>query len=356
MDEIWPRFKKCLGMPKLLKTSASEVILERGLDGIRALSTDKRRVITSTLDGSSYGIDAGIQYSIPYDHPMFNESEVNTWSLSPKKESLRLDLKLVGGHKNSDFRKKAIPFRFEDKLDYVLLSSVSKSDFLYVLDSLEVSANVKDTKTEDEARINALFFRQGDAFTINRHMASVVDFKSTMNWSIPSLDFAVVRGFVDRLSSESIVYIYKSEEYLKIQQDNTTLYLQRLLSKEPGFTSPDGVYDYEFQVNSSVLKSYVKWSDYNADASSYFIFEFEGNKCSIKTKYKDLGEFEGIVGNGKFSANLPNKLLVNTIEYLHAGVVRMRFGHSKHPTIFNMSQVNPDNSLERNIYLQTVKL
>ena len=104
------------------------------------------------------------------------------------------------------------------------------------------------------------------------------------------------------------------------------------------------------------LKSIVKWSEYNADASSYLTLVFSQEECEFKTKYKTLGAINGINPGSSFEVSLPSKNFVNLVEYLSGSKVFLRYSHAKLDTIFNLHSLNAETGRAFDHYIQSVKM
>lgn len=357
MDNLeWKTFKKALGFPKLLKSGLPEVLIDAYGGSMRLMSSEKRRVLITLVDNLGINIHPGIQYSIPYDHPLFGETDVDSWTVDVKKDGMKFCLQSNVGYKTTDIRKKSKPHGFDVSEEWDLVADTKKEDFLNVLDHLEASASVKDTKTEEDARINAVYFRPSFSFSINRHTASVAPAVALKTFSIPSLDYSVIRSFVDKLDNNENVKIYQSPSYMKIGQDRYWLYLTRIASREPNFSRLEDNFSFKFTTSVSALKSLVKWSEYNAEASSYMTLHMENDQCEFKTKFKSLGSIKGKIHGEPFSVNLPSKGFVSLIEYLYGEEVNLNYSHVKMPTIFNLSTNIDGASSSQDHYIQSVRL
>jgi len=354
-DLDWKQFKKNLQLPKLLKAGVPEVVLQADSGVLKMSSYEKRRLIEVKIPLGGTKWPEGCQYAIPYDHPIFNESEVQEWSFEGKKDILKFTFVSHGTKKVTDIRKKSKPVEFKLPRDWEDLAIVTKSKLLQVLDHLEASASVKDTKSEEDARINAIFFRPSLSYSINRHTASVTDGISKKNFSIPSLDFLTIRSLVDRLDSGTEISISRSEQYLRVSQGDICLYMTLVNSREPNFTKLSEKYLYTFKTQVSDLKSLVKWSEYNADASSYLTLEFDRDICEFKTKFKTLGTISGVGGDSKFTVNLPSKGFVGLVDYISGEEVRLRYSHEVMNTIFNVHVRDDITGFGYDHFIQTVK-
>lgn len=351
----WKHFKRGLQIPKLLKSGIPEVLIQENERGLKISSYEKRRMVEVVIPSTSVNLPHGVQYSISFDHPLFNESDVESWSIEPKKDILKFIFKNNGSTKVTDIRKKAKPVDVTIPTDWVEVASVNKACLLRSMDHLEASANVKDTKSEEDARINAVFFRKDLSFSINRHTASVTDGLASVDFSIPSLDFAVIRGFVERLDHNGDVSISKSKNYMRVGQGDIFLYTTLINSREPNFSRLNDKYLFNFETKTSDLKALVKWSEYNAEASSYLTLEFKGASCEFKTKFKSLGEISGINKSSPFTVNLPSKGFVGLMDYLEGDIVNLRYSHEAMSTIFNLNVSDSSGVSSYDHFIQTVK-
>jgi hypothetical protein len=352
----WRLFKKYLNIPKLLKSGTPEVLIQKTDSGISISSSERRRVVKIEIPASDLVIPEGVQYSIAFDNPLLNENDVNSWNMVAKKDTLKFEFISDSGKKVTEIRKKAKPVAFNAPMVWELLQKFSKSDITRILDHLEASASVKDTKTEEDARINAIFFREDGSFSINRHTASVSKGVGEKRWSLPSLDFSSVRAFIDRCDSDQMIRFEDGKEYIRVGYENFWLYLTKVVSREPNFAFLEDKYLYEFNTTVDALKSIVKWSEYNADASSYLTLGFNQDECEFKTKYKTLGTIKGTNVGSVFEVSLPSKNFVNLVEYLSGKDVSLRFSHEKLNTIFNLHSIDGETGRLFDHYIQSVKM
>lgn len=352
----WRLFKKYLNIPKLLKSGIPEVLVQKMDSGISISSCERRRMVKIEIPASDLVIPDGVQYSIAFDNPLLSENDVNSWNLVAKKDTIKFEFFSDSGKKVTEIRKKSKPVNFKVPLVWELLQEFNKLDITRIMDHLEASANVKDTKTEEDARINAIFFREDGSFSINRHTASVAKGEGEKQWSLPSLDFSSVRAFIDRCDSDRTIRFEDGNEYIRVGYENFWLYLTKVISRKPNFSFLEDKYLFEFETTVDALKSIVKWSEYNADASSYLTLAFSQEECEFKTKYKTLGTINGINPGSSFEVSLPSKNFVNLVEYLSGSKVFLRYSHAKLDTIFNLHSLNAETGRAFDHYIQSVKM
>lgn len=377
-----PKFKfapedlrRCFAIAKIVKPQTNDLCLRFASNRLILFSADKRRFVRAEtfadpLDKIPDGYISDDFY-ITVDRTALFDSDLDSVTINVNDKSLSIHThnseqirQATLKKRSTSSRRPPIPPRpvAGDSL------SVSVSDFDLLLKQVSCSAMVRETKTEEDMRINQVHFYkdQGCAISNARYYGSIAflpTFRSDI--SLVSNDVPIVKGFLAKCGSDS-VSIFQDSARLYLEDPRTGSVLA--LSKVNGNRPPLSVTD-----RSKFRTLVVADQEKLAQSLEWALLALEGTqRVSVRTTRSTVdgkeGNLELQAGNQELSkipisiiegdgiqGDFPARFLASIIRYIGGGEVAIRYGHPDAPTILELSQ-HPDRDPVRAYhYLQGMK-
>jgi hypothetical protein len=225
------------------------------------------------------------------------------------------------------------------------VSEVDAGEFARLLRVVGCSALVKETKTEEEMRVNQVHFNPelNCASSNARYHASMVKLDGmALDISIVGSDIPLIRSFCSKLSGNVGLYHDKNRLYVVDLETESVFVMGRVAYSGSSFAAPTQDFGIEILINRSHLIDGLEWALAALNGTQRLSCEVNGREM----KMSNGGEIFSIPvslnrGTG-FKADMPAKYLRSITSHLDSDNILMRFGHPDHPTLLEMSNVNED--------------
>lgn len=343
-------FKTGLAMAKLIKPEAKEDYCFKFLpDSLVIFSHDKRRYVRASIPceaevGDEFESDEF--YLLPDRTALFDTdlenitASINAKSLSIKVhgdgQSRQANLK----RRSSRSRRPAVPGFPES--EYV---SLGRKEFESALHQVSCSALVKETKTEEDMRINQVHFypEQNCLLSSSRYYGSLVYLNDAigLDTSIVSSDVPTIRGFLSKMKGESVQACQDDRNFSVIDPDTQSfLSVGKVATKKPEFNvlDKDG-FKTCLQINLKSLLKNLEWALLAIEGTQRLGFQAEGDSVKLFNNKEELGEVPVEFKSGdKLEADFPVRFLHMMVKHLSNDPL-LYYDHEKSPTILGITQV-----------------
>lgn len=340
------QLKKLINTTKIVKPMSGDYVLKVSDGKLHLCSSDKRHI--------SYSV-------VQCDAPRSFESEdayLSTDRLSiiePKSDSVTFNFADTGltvkqGDKSATIRKRSDASK-KKRIRYCLPDknfSINSKKFDSILKAAGVSASVKDTKTEEQMRINQVHFYSKDHAIVSnsRFYASCVNYDSlTVDLSVVSSDIPILRNFCQKVGGENQIDVSFDERNLYLSDPTTGSYVQsqRVKCNVPPYSHFVDSYSVTCEVNPSLMKENVAWAMTALEGTNRISFRAMNvgpdgkGYISISTPKEELCRFEcRFLSGNEIIADYPLNILSSVVSNFDSGTMKLKFGHFSVPTVLEI--------------------
>lgn len=359
-----PRIKHALGVAKIVKPVDNDIFLR--FSGPHAIftSSDKRhksfcRVEANESDAESdYLTD---DFAISYDRKSLFETECDTYSFSINDATIKIRAKgdtlakqATLKKRTSAKRRKFVEFPKLNEPSLVEASTLEK-----VLSYLSASGMVKETKTEEDMRINQVHFHPNESsvYASARFHASVVTVPGlSLDLSLISSDIPLVRAFCAK-SKDQEISIQEDKRHTHFSSSGSqSLTVSRIDVKKPPLSIPDpDGYTYYASIDYDYLKQSLNWVDVAMDGTQRLGLEIADGRMRTFQGKEELSNVPAEVKGEGFKADFPAQILKALAGDLDAKTIDIGYLHTDSPSLMQLSQEKDEGKLRVVHVLQSMK-
>lgn len=265
-------------------------------------------------------------------------------------------------------RRPRLPKRLE--VDRDLAMTVKASVLEDLLRHVSCSALVKETKTEDDMRVNQVhFYKDHECVYANaRSHATVVRYPGlNLDCSIVSSDIPLIKQFCAKLGDEEVLFGQdKTHVYVQDPRTGSCVFASRVNAKRPEF-SPVG---FEEELFSTVISIYgdelntsVGWAVTAVEGTSRITFatapptrEDKGNADLVLSADGEVvSKFPVTVEKGALRADFHIGCMSSIATYLAHEDAIIRYAHKTNPTVLDISMVSKVSKVRVRHFIRSMK-
>lgn len=346
--EVNPQIlKKAMSIAKIVKPHVGDFTISISGSTMKIHSYDKRRSVVSSIK-----IDAtesiNDEFYLPIDRSVIFESELS--SLIATIGQSGLTLKFSGEKKSQTATVKrrsenSRRIRVPDEPDSSGYSKIESSLLQNVLRQVSCSALVKETKTDDDMRVNQVHFYpeidgSGYVSSNSRFHASIVKIPGFgLDLSIVSSDIPIIRSFCTKFSND--LYIGSTQKAVNIvdRESGSWLSVAKVVSEKPKLSVPDEKFRNSASITHEDFKKSSRWASLTLEGTQRVTFQISDGSLSMSSGKSELcsvpiisGEIPGI--------DLPVKILMVISDHMDDDNLNIRYGIIGFPDVLEFNQEN----------------
>lgn len=249
-------------------------------------------------------------------------------------------------------RRPFVPRRLEVSGEPLLLKGAVLEDLLR---HLSCSALVKETKTEDDMRVNQVHFYKDHECAVSnaRSHATVVKYPGlNLDSSVVSSDIPLIKGFCAKMGDEGEVLFGQDKTHVYVQDPNTgsCIFCARVNGKRPEFSFTDldeDDFKTEVEVDGEELNTAVAWAVTAVEGTSRITFatghidsEKERLGIILSADGEGVCKFPAVLKKGTLAADFHIGCMSEISPYLTYGEAKLRYGHKENATLLDISMVS----------------
>jgi hypothetical protein len=364
--------RRGLAIAKLVKPLTNDFTLKVQDGNLIIYSYDKRRSARAEVRPmkpipSDFVSD---EYFLPAERQAFLDSELTaiTLSITDKGMLVRTD----GGKQSrqATIKKKAELSRrppMPARPTLVSSGTLKACDFEELLRQVSCSALVRETKTEEDMRVNQVhFYPDKECAVANaRFYASTASLPGmNLDLSIVSADLPLMKAFCSKFSDKS-VQIGQNQKHLFIidPATNSHILFSRVVSNKPAFSMiPDDGHEIVMSIDRDQLAKTLGWAAMAIEGTQRLTIvassdssDGQGTIDFFNGK-QEIGSLSvGFQRGKKFTADLPVKYLVGIIRYLGEGNALLKYAHPTAPTVLEIVEQSKDGVFRARHFIQAMK-
>jgi hypothetical protein len=357
------KLKHGLAMVKLVKPSSNDFAVRFGSNGATFYSADKRRIALINVAADEVpDMESGWtsdEYCIPASKMALFDSNLDTVAFSFTESAMIIQASEGKQTRRATVKRRADAMRRRliPALRWGDLSLVDAGKFEKLLRVVGCSALVRETKTEEEMRVNQVHFHaDAECASSNaRYHASVANFAGMkLDLSIVGSDIPPIRSFCSKLDGKVGLAQDKNKLYVVDAESDSVIAFGRVAAVKPDFAPPSDEFEIELVLNKEQLLNGLDWAMAALDGTQ----RLSCNASEGMLKMSNNGEiFSMPVSFKKGSSlcvDLPAKFLRTTVCHTESESVSMKFGHLRVPSVMAISDAEDSEVCIRH-YLQAMR-
>jgi hypothetical protein len=364
--------KRGFALAKLVRPIINDYILHFSGKTLSITSCDRRRFCRAEIVALSGDVPddySSDDYYLSADRHTLLDSDLSSMSISITDKGLNVKYEDEGHSKSALIKK-----RNENSKRPKIMTrerpfggiSVNAENFENLMRQVSCSALVKETKTEDDMRINQVHFFPDDAcaYASARTYATVAFMKGlNLDLSIVSADIPTIRSFCAKSKADEII-VGSDQKSLFLIDPNTNSYLtmSRVNTSKPTFDifDSDG-YATEIEVPKAILVSSFSWAKTAIEGTARLSIS------AIKSADSDSGVMEMSADKQEIT-NFPVKfrkgkelrgdfkvdMIANLAAYVDDDTAVLKYSHDKLPTLLELTSATIGDVYSRH-FIQSMK-
>lgn len=364
--------KRGFSLAKLVHPMMGDYVLHFSGKTLSIVSYDRRRFCRAeitALSGNAPDDYLSDDHFLSTDRHALLDSDLSSMSISVTDKGMNVKYEDAGRVKNALIRK-----RLENSKRPKIMTrdcppggtSVNAADFEDLIRQVSCSALVKETKTDDDMRINQVHFFPADscAFSSARTYATVAFMKNLdLDLSIISADIPVIRAFCTKVKTENIIIGYDQKHlFLKDTSTNSYMTLSRIAAVKPTFIifTPDD-YAVEIEISKDILVSSFSWAKTAIEGTARL------SLAAVRSSDGDAGTMD-MLANGQSITSFPVTfrkgkelrgdfkidMIANLASYVDDKVAVLKYSHTKMATLLELTSATPKDVYSRH-FIQSMK-
>lgn len=342
--------RRAFAMAKVVKPESNDLCLRFGDGGLTIVAQDRRRYVRAELQPKSSpdGLKSDDFY-LTMDRSSLFESELESVVISLNEKSLIINAVGEGQTRQAVLKRRAersrrppLPPR-PGSSGSRTVSTKELEDLLY---QVSCSALVKETKTEEEMRVNQVhFYPNLDCASSNARFYASVSYLPGLglDMSIVSSDIPVIRQFCSKIEGGR-VSLYQDDRrlYVTDPDSGSVLSMTRVHCARPPFSSlsDDGFRTVLCVDRKQALKA-LQWAILALEGTQRLSLSASVSDgiLDMRSDQTEISQFPiRFLQGSSLKADFPARVLHGVFSYMKDGEVEMRFDHKDGPTVLQISQ------------------
>lgn len=357
------KLRSGFAMTKIVKPDTGDYCLRFDGSSLVIFSYDKRKYVRAVIpaDVSDARPDfLSKNYFITMDRSALFNTDLDSVVIKVNDKSLTVTcIKHPDQDRKALLKRKSVKSRRPDIPPMADASGAVKVDrglLDKVLYQVSCSALVRETKTEEDMRVNQvhLYSDSGHAISNARYYGSLVHANMGIDLSIVSSDIPVIRAFCTKCST-NYVYMFHDDERLSITDEDkqSVLSISKVSTKKPSITLLDpSLFSTTVVVDRDLLLKNVEWAASVVEGTQRVTFDIFDGVMKMSDGSNELAKFPVTVDGGNITADYPIGFMLNILKFIDNDVV-LKFGHKLMPTVMEVTQ--KDSKLNFSHYLQSMR-
>lgn len=363
--------KRGFALAKLVKPMMGDYVLHFSGKVLSITSCDRRRFCRSEIAALSGDVPddySSDDFYLSSDRHTLLDSDLSSMSVNITDKGLNIKFEDEGHSKSALIKK-----RNENSKRPKMMTrerpfggtSVNASNFENLMRQVSCSALVKETKTEDDMRMNQVHFFPDEscAYSSARTYATVAFMKDlNLDLSIVSADIPIIRSFCAKSKVEN-VNIGSDQKSLFLIDSTTNSYItmSRVNTSKPSFDVFTDEYATEIEVPKNILVSSFSWAKTAIEGTARLSIS------AVRAAAGDSGVME-MSAEGQEITNFPVKfrkgkelrgdfkidMIANLAAYVDDDVAVLKYSHVKLPTLLELTSSTTGDVYSRH-FIQSMK-
>lgn len=364
--------KRVLSLAKMVKPETGDLCFKFEADMLTIFSFNRRshicarvRAITgSYLDPEFKSND----HYVTLDRTALFDSDLTEVTISVNDQSMSITATDGGQTRHASLKRRSIRSKRPEvpKTPDNDSITISAKDFESLLFQVSCSALVKETKTDEEMRMNQVHFYSDSncAYSSARYYSSIVFLKDfNLDLSIVSSDIPLMKLFCSRIGSDNVNISYDDHKiYLVESKTGSFLALSRVVANKPQFSVLDkSGFQTMLTVDQEQLLKNLGWAQLAIEGTQRMNFTSLNNNSDIcdiiiSNESSEISRFPAnFVKGDSIKADFPVRFFHSIVKHIY-GKICLGFNHIDAPTVLGIFPFEQPEDIEYFHYLQSMRM
>lgn len=358
--------RRGFAVAKLVRPMSGDYVLRVVDAELWVCSSDRRRQVHAVV--ASRSTDAPGPYTsddfyLPLDRSALFDTDLTQVTISASDKGLVIKAEGDGQTRQATVKKRAESARRSPMPARPSVSgtSVRAKDFEELLHQLTCSALVKDTKTDEDRKVNQVHFYPAEhcASSNARSYASVAYLDGlSLELSVVSDDVPAMRTFCSKsVGDEVVVGQDRTRLFLSDPASGSVAAFSRVACGRPALQvlSEDG-YELEMEVDRAQVAKALQWANMAREGTRRLTFRAEDGVLSLSSNGNELSNLPVVFRKGdSLAADFPADILASVVGYVGSEKAVLRFRHRAAPSILEVCEAEAASSVRARHFVQAMK-
>ncbi len=351
---------RCLNVASIIRPVSNFIVLNFRPGYIMLHSSDRRRTSYAKIFIDTH-VESDSEFILPFERRGVLDSKLDTSEFSISSSQMQIKSGGSGQNKNVVIKKrsttsKPIQASFPS---FDTLFSIPKKILDEALRQVSCSALVKETKSDDDMRINQIRFMSSESalYSFARFFASTVYVDSPIkDCSIVSSDIPIIRSFISKIESDSIsIGLNESNTFFSSEDKSFILSVSKIPSKPHPFSPFDNsLFKSRITVNTPSLSSSLDWIIKASDSGQRVTLESDSENLRFVQSKDELSSIPILSHDGDhIHMDFPASILKSIISYVNSSSTDLMYGHPTMKTLLCVPSTS--DNIKSFHYLQSMK-
>ena len=354
--------KRGITMVKLVKPTSGDFVVRFGTNVATFYSAVKRRVaLINVMADDAPELESGWksdEFCIPAAKMALFESNLDSVTFSLAENSMVIHASEGGQTRKATIKRRSDSTR-RNMIPTIKCGTptlVDATNFGKLLRVVGCSALVRETKTEEEMRVNQVHFHaDSESASANaRYHASTARMDGMkLDLSIIGSDIPPIRSFCAKLDGSVGLFQDKNKLYVTDIQTDSVLVFSRVTATKQDFDPPSDEFQIEATLSKEQLLNGLNWALAALDGTQRLSCDAGAGMLKMSNNGEIFSMPITFQAGTSFQADLPAKFLRSTVDHVDSDDVKIKFGHPKFPSIMEVS--DPGSGVQVHHYLQVMR-
>lgn len=363
--------KRVLALARIVKPETGDFCFKFSADTFTVFSYDRRRYVCARLKAvPDKDVEPDFRshdYYVTLDRTALFDSDLTSVSVAVNEKSMSISATDGDQVRNASLKRRSVRSKRPPVPPTPELSAITVStrDFENLLSQVSCSALVKETKTDEEMRVNQVhFYPEADcACSSARYYGSAVYLQGVgLDLSVVSSDIPALKSFCSKITSDSVdICQDKHRLYLVEPSTGSFLALSRVASRKPPLSVLDpGGFQTVLVVDQSQLLKNLSWAQLAIEGTQRLSFKAsrtgsDGGEIALYNESAELSRFPARFLKGdSLNADFPVRFFHSIVKHVD-GPVSLGFAHPEAQTVLGVFPSEPAGNVKYVHYLQSMR-
>lgn len=348
---------------KVVKPVTGDYCLKFVPDGVIMFSYDKRRYsrVMVLAEGTELPPDfVSDDFYLTVDRASLFESGLDSFVVSLNERSVSVKATGEGQSRQASLKRRSLRTKrmtVPDDPDANQILEMDASVLEALLKQMSCSALIKQTKTEEDMRVNQVhFFPEGPVISSARFFATVADVPGlSVDLSLISADIPGIRSLCAKAPGKVALKRDKSRIYAVDSASGSCVAFSRVAARKPPVSHIDNSkFVSKVTCGKNLLTDALSWASTAVEGTQRVTFHASAGKLSLSTNSEEITQIDCAVEGSDLRADFPVRHLFSIVGYVESDDVVFHHGHSESELVLGIGPSEPPEGFSYMHYINSM--